>query len=222
MLPNVLQPGATDHVPVLADEVRDAARRPAGRDGRRRHLRRRRPRVAARRRPARARAADRDRPRPDRRARTSSASAPTRGVQARLLRGDFATVLEQLAANGVRADAILLDLGVSSMQLDRPERGFSYAADAPLDMRMDPTAELSARGARERGGRARARRRSSGATARSATRARSPARSCAAAASGRSSARASSSRRSRPRSPRRPASATAIRRSASSRRCGSR
>ena len=69
----------------------------------------------------------------------------TAGVQARLLRGDFTTVLEQLAANGREADAILLDLGVSSMQLDRPERGFSYAADAPLDMRMDPSQELSAR-----------------------------------------------------------------------------
>jgi len=67
------------------------------------------------------------------------------GVQARLLRGDFSVVLRQLADNGVRADAILLDLGVSSMQIDRPERGFSYAADAPLDMRMDPSADLSAR-----------------------------------------------------------------------------
>jgi 16S rRNA (cytosine1402-N4)-methyltransferase len=66
-------------------------------------------------------------------------------VQARLLRGDFGVVLPQLAANGVRADAILLDLGVSSMQLDRPERGFSYATDAPLDMRMDPSQELTAR-----------------------------------------------------------------------------
>jgi 16S rRNA (cytosine1402-N4)-methyltransferase len=60
-------------------------------------------------------------------------------VRMRLLHGEFSTVLEQLANNGVRAEAILLDLGVSSMQLDRPERGFSYAADAPLDMRMDPT-----------------------------------------------------------------------------------
>jgi 16S rRNA (cytosine1402-N4)-methyltransferase len=65
-------------------------------------------------------------------------------VKARLLHGEFSQVLAQLAGNSVKADGILLDLGVSSMQLDRPERGFSYAADAPLDMRMDPSAELTA------------------------------------------------------------------------------
>ena len=66
------------------------------------------------------------------------------GVDLRFLRGDFALVLSQLAGNGVKADAILLDLGVSSMQVDRPERGFSYATDAPLDMRMDPASEPTA------------------------------------------------------------------------------
>src|SRR3954462_397261 len=66
------------------------------------------------------------------------------GVKARLHHGEFSTVLQPLAGNGVRADVVLLDLGVSSMQLDRPDRGFSYAVDAPLDMRMDPGAEFSA------------------------------------------------------------------------------
>jgi 16S rRNA (cytosine1402-N4)-methyltransferase len=67
------------------------------------------------------------------------------GVKARLHPGEFSSVLQHLAENGVKADVILLDLGVSSMQLDRPDRGFSYAVDAPLDMRMDPSATFSAR-----------------------------------------------------------------------------
>jgi len=63
----------------------------------------------------------------------------------RFVRADFATALEELVAEGVRADCVLLDLGVSSMQIDTWERGFSYAYDAPLDMRMDPDQELDAR-----------------------------------------------------------------------------
>jgi 16S rRNA (cytosine1402-N4)-methyltransferase len=64
---------------------------------------------------------------------------------ARFVAGDFADVLPRLGAEGTVADAVYLDLGISSMQVDAWERGFSYSYDAPLDMRMDPAAPLSAR-----------------------------------------------------------------------------
>ena len=64
--------------------------------------------------------------------------------RSRFMRADFADALERLGSEGVRADVVYLDLGVSSLQLDAAERGFSYSYDAPLDMRMDPEDELSA------------------------------------------------------------------------------
>jgi 16S rRNA (cytosine1402-N4)-methyltransferase len=144
MLPSVLQPNATDHVPVLADEVRrlldvhpgetviDATFGAGG------HAALLAPDLQG---DGKYIAVDRD---PSVRPYFESFSRSAR-VSTRFLSGDFADVLERLADNGLRADAILFDLGVSSMQLDRPERGFSYASDAPLDMRMDPSAEHSAR-----------------------------------------------------------------------------
>jgi 16S rRNA (cytosine1402-N4)-methyltransferase len=59
--------------------------------------------------------------------------------------GSFAAMREALAARGIdRVDGVLLDLGVSSPQIDDPARGFSFRFDGPLDMRMDPTRGESA------------------------------------------------------------------------------
>jgi 16S rRNA (cytosine1402-N4)-methyltransferase len=144
MLPNVLQPNTTDHVPVLAAEVRELlAVQPGetvvdatfGAGGHASLL------AADLRGSGKFIAIDRD---PTVQAYFDRFKRAA-GVPARLHRGEASDVLGQLAGNGIRADAILLDLGVSSMQLDRPERGFSYAVDAPLDMRMNPRDEVSAR-----------------------------------------------------------------------------
>ena len=144
MLPNVQRTDAADHVPVLAEEVRELLDVQPGETivdatfGAGGHSR-----LLAADLPGSGKlvAIDRD---PTVRPYFDRVKASARGVQARFLRGDYAVVLSQLAGNDVRADAVLLDLGLSSMQVDRPERGFSYATDAPLDMRMDTSDETSA------------------------------------------------------------------------------
>src|SRR5579862_4672599 len=64
--------------------------------------------------------------------------------QTRFIRADFVTALADLREERLRADMLYLDLGMSSMQVDAWPRGFSYAYDAALDMRMDPDQELTA------------------------------------------------------------------------------
>ena len=145
MLPNALQTSATDHVPVLAEEVRELLAVKPGETvidatfGAGGHAALLATDLGA---CGKLIAIDRD---PGARTYFDRLAKRT-PVQTRFLRGDFSVVLAQLAQNGVEADAVLLDLGVSSMQIDRPERGFSYAVDAPLDMRMDPSADVTAAG----------------------------------------------------------------------------
>ncbi len=62
----------------------------------------------------------------------------------RFIGASFAQGLADLRDEGVQADLVYLDLGMSSMQVDTRERGFSYAYDAPLDMRMDTGTDFSA------------------------------------------------------------------------------
>lgn len=66
------------------------------------------------------------------------------GSRARLMHGDWLECLHALATERASADAVLLDLGASSMQLDDPVRGFSLRHDANLDMRMDERGGMTA------------------------------------------------------------------------------
>ena len=140
-----------------------------GRDRRRRDVRRRRPRAPARRGPRRA-AASSSRSTATRRAKPyfdRFRRAP--GVDVRFLRGDFALVLAQLAANDVKADAILLDLGIS-LDADRPARARLLVRDRRAARHADGSVVGADGGARSSTpGTSASSSRSSAATARSGT-----------------------------------------------------
>ena len=136
--------GASGHVPVMLDEVVEAvAPRPGGRYvdctfGRGGHTRAMLDRIG----PAgRVLAMDRD---PQAVAAARELARPDSRISVHHAR--FGEVGDIVGAAGLagRVDAVLMDLGVSSPQLDQPERGFSFLHDGPLDMRMDPGAGISA------------------------------------------------------------------------------
>ena len=128
----------TEHVPVLASELIALPRPAAARS-----------RSTAPSAPAATRAsspsasgptgADLHRPRPGRRGALRPSSRTRLACRTRFIRADFAEPSPRSRDEGVRADIVYMDLGISSLQLDAWERGFSYSYDAPLDMRMDPT-----------------------------------------------------------------------------------
>ncbi len=134
---------ASDHIPVLAPEMVDLVTPSAGETvvdctfGAGGHARLFAERVGA---TGTVICLDRD-PAAEPRFAEFAAAAP---CSTRFIRGDFADGLETLLSEGLSVDAVIMDLGVSSPQIDTRERGFSYSYEAPLDMRMDPGQVLSA------------------------------------------------------------------------------
>jgi len=80
----------------------------------------------------------------DRDAHATQALRERFGDQVRIIHDDFLSCADRLLEEGQLVDMILLDLGVSSPQLDNPQRGFSFRADTPLDMRMDQSQAYTA------------------------------------------------------------------------------
>jgi len=75
-----------------------------------------------------------------------SAKKKLSDLRVTLMQGNFSDMATMICAKGISAvDGILFDLGLSSMQLKSPGRGFSFTSDAPLDMRMDRSQKISAR-----------------------------------------------------------------------------
>ena len=72
------------------------------------------------------------------------ASELLRDTRFAFISGAYDEVLWRMVEEGRRVDAVLFDLGLSSFQIDEPERGFSYTMEGPLDMRMDPRSGISA------------------------------------------------------------------------------
>ena len=75
----------------------------------------------------------------------AAVSAGLAPLETRFCNLDYPSAFDLLAREGVSADVVILDIGVSSMQLDQPARGFAYSYDAPLDMRMDQSSGRTAR-----------------------------------------------------------------------------
>lgn len=80
----------------------------------------------------------------DRDERAITALASFQAAGSRVIKSDYLTAAKQLLEEGKRFDLILMDIGVSSPHLDKPERGFSFQQNGPLDMRMDQSSGITA------------------------------------------------------------------------------